>query len=500
MKEVHQTPRSKKKLILWLTVFNVVGIIIFVVANCSFFTGLLLLLWCDFMLFSLLSLKKRTLLAFFGITFFVFLLGREFLQEFFSYKVEDYSSSITFHAELMLFISLAVVFLTYAVLEHKCKVFPKTEFKETFRIKRIRFISKYLFYIFAVFAIVYAFVTLSFIIKHTYYYTYTDEYYTVIRNNLILYALSKTELFMPIALYAYFATMPPKKECLLSAGLYCVYLVVSLCSGQRATIVLGVMLLLIYFIYRSNNDPNGPWIGKKLIITGVVLLPFALVFFALFTHWRAGYSAKSGLFDGIIDFFYQQGYSINVLKLSYIFKDKLPEGKLYSLEFLHTGIIARIFGLPVYEGNTVAHALEGNNLSHALSYLTMGERYLNGHGTGTAYIAELFHDFGVIGVIIGNILLATVLFYCGKLKNNSPFVSTLKLIIIPQLLWVPRGGYTDFISVLLRPSTCVMLLVIFGGEQLLKIILNKYGAALAERMPRLAAKVLYRLGVPENEQ
>ncbi len=449
------------------------------ISEAGMLVGLLLMVWVNVMWFAAKKIKERILLFLFGIAFFTFLLGREFLQRFFAHQVEDFSAATTLHTHIVLLLSLVILFLTYSLIERYWKVKSphkkdrhRTEEERVQRIERIRIITRIFFYITIVCSIIYAVITVYYVVSESYYYTYTPEYHERIEGNFLLYSLSKMELFMQVALSAFFATMPDKKACKLPTLLYCIYLILSLGSGQRSIVVLGIFWLIIYFTFRNMDDSAGNWISKKIIIALVVAAPFALVFLALFNHWRAGYSASSGVFDGIRSFFYQQGVSVNVIKWEFDFHDQLPSNRWYSMQAFDTGIIARIFGIPVYNGNSLAHATEGFSLAHALGYLVLGDGYLAGHGTGTSYIAELFHDFGYLGVAFGNVILGALLFFCGHFEKNKPLLNTVKLLMITALLWVPRGMYTDFISVILRPSTCVALLVIFAGEPLLALMMK----------------------------
>lgn len=58
---------------------------------------------------------------------------------------------------------------------------------------------------------------------------------------------------------------------------------------------------------------------------------------------------------GFIEFFYDQGVTSNVMKRAYIYKDQIPSNQIYVLEFLHSGILARLLGIPVYHGNNIEH-------------------------------------------------------------------------------------------------------------------------------------------------
>ncbi|MBE6730916.1 MAG: O-antigen polysaccharide polymerase Wzy [Ruminococcaceae bacterium] len=480
-----------------LIVINVICLSVTVLTS-NVFVGLTFTLWINIICYCLFKFKERALLFFFSIAFFTFLIGRVVLEQMFNYNVETFSTETNLFAERLVLFSLTVVFVTFFLLDSFIKKKDRPKKCNIYRIRRIRIISKWLFFIFSLGSILYTCITLYIVIKRTYHFTYTQEYTNLINKNIILYVLSKTELFMPIALYVFLGTMPKKKECILPIAIQLLYLVLSLGTGQRAIIVLGVFVLIIYVVYRNSQDKDEVWISKKIVIIGIISVPFILVFFVLLNHWRAGYNSSTSIFDGVRDFFYQQGYSINVIKYTYELQDQLPQDKLYSLEFLFSGIIARIFGLPVYEGNSIAHAIDGNSLAHALAYIKLGEEsYLAGHGTGTAYIAELYHDFDIFGVIIGNILVGAILLFCSRLSKEKPLTSAVKMIMIPQLLWMPRGMFTDFIGVLLRPTTFLLLIVIFGGEWVIGKLLKKYGLSIVKKFPK-CKKLFAEFGVLEN--
>ncbi len=72
-------------------------------------------------------------------------------------------------------------------------------------------------------------------------------------------------------------------------------------------------------------------------------------------------------------------------------------------------ILRKMLDIRVYNGNSIENALYGHSLAHRLSYLEYGDYYLQGHGVGSCYIAELYHDFGVIGVMAGNYIYGYIL-------------------------------------------------------------------------------------------
>lgn len=84
-----------------------------VLANNMFIV--LILTWINMMIYSYVKLERRILLFAFGITFFVFLLGREFLEQYLNYDRDSYfSEEITFHMYLSVWLSLISVWGAYS--------------------------------------------------------------------------------------------------------------------------------------------------------------------------------------------------------------------------------------------------------------------------------------------------------------------------------------------------------------------------------------------------
>lgn len=163
-----------------------------------------------------------------------------------------------------------------------------------------------------------------------------------------------------------------------------------------------------------------------------------------------------------MDFVYNNGVSVNVIKRSYELDSRLRSDRFYSLHFLHDGVFGLVFGSDG-AGNNADKATEGYHLAHALPYLMFRDKYLEGAGTGTSYIAELYHDFGYIGIVLGNVIYGFLLASLAKLDKNKPFNTSVKLLIITRLLWAPRGGFTEFITILSLPATIFIYVAVFLG-------------------------------------
>ena len=93
----------------------------------------------------------------------------------------------------------------------------------------------------------------------------------------------------------------------------------------------------------------------------------------------------------------------------------------------------------------------------------MGDAYLAGGGTGSSYIAELYYDFGYLGVFLGSCIYGLIFSSITNFKKVGIFGRSLAFIIVTQLLWAPRASFSAFLSFIFAPSTIGLLILIFGG-------------------------------------
>lgn len=448
--------KLKNILIIFLNIFFIT---LFIIFKPGFLISMIFLVWINLMIYSLLNLKCRISLFAFGFCFFNFLLGRQFLEKFFSYKVEDFSKKTNIHAELAILISLITIFIFYIFFskENRNNI-DKTDNINTTRTNIIRDISKKLFYLSNSFGIINALIKSYLAINNGYYSTFTGDGISIQQNNIIIYVFDKFEQMLPIFVAIFFATLPKKKQCKKIILFYLIYLILTIFTGHRSNFIVGILWIIVYLVYRENNSEE-IWIEKKYLVAACLSFPLFIILLGVVGQLRIGLNVKNfNVFKIFIDFFYDQGVSINVIKRSYNLSELLNSDRYYSLSFIPESIIGRMLGFKQYVGNTVEHAQKGYNLSHALSYALMGNKYLNGVGTGTSYIAELNHDFGYVGVFFGNILYAWLLAMFNRVKAKKIYFKAAIFLIMRQLLWSPRGNFSDVFLILLQPFPILAVL------------------------------------------
>ncbi len=438
---------------------------------CSIFIGvepmfvLVLVIWTLFIFYACNNLKDRSMLFAFLIAFFIFLLGRDFVQQFFKYQIEFFDPDTQFHVYFSEILSLVVLAFSYMFFA-KCRTgsMKKTEYEyRVGHINNVRKISQYVYYMSWMVAVISRILVGRFVSNYgfTSYYIDYSEY---LRGNTILYLISKVALIMPVAWCIYLSTRPPKDKIRIPLLLYLIYLGTSIIgTGQRSTALLGLLFLFVYFMYRNGLDPSEHWITRKITIIGTLALPLIAVFVSAYSEWReSGIMTVSSFNSGIMDFFYDQGVTSNITKRAFMYKERIPD-QIYTLEFLHSGILARLLNIKVYHGNTVEHAMYGGSFTHSLGYVVLGSSYLAGRGTGSCYIAELYQDFGYLGILLGNILYGFILVkIANREKDSGIFWTSIKFYIITQIIWAVRASFSGFISQLLAPTTIATFIFIFG--------------------------------------
>lgn len=443
-------------------------IVLFIGYKTDFLCSITLLVWVNTFIYSIKDLGNRSMLFAYNVAFFTFLLGREFLEQFFGYEVEIFTKDVWTYTDFMLFVSILTYSLSYVLFKksNMKKITLRRVFlaNDSNYVNKVRKISSVLFWIVLCGAIVYAVIFAIFIATVGYVESYMAENNQFFRESVIMRMLNRCELILPIALCSFYATMPSKKECNKVSLGYIVYLILTLFGGHRGLCVLGMLLLFVYYYYRNKYSIDGVWIKKKWVSMGCILLPFFLILLTAMNDMRSGEKVSfSSATDGLTNFVYQQGVSAVVVKRAYENEEALKSDSFYSLHFLHEGLFS-LFEEETYpSGNSPEKARSKKWMQHSLPYIIWPKLYLAGQGTGSSYIAELNQDFGIIGVIIGNVLYGFLLSKITLFSRRNTFVTAIKLIIVMELLWAPRGGFTQFISVFLNPSTLFALALIFIG-------------------------------------
>lgn len=439
-----------------------------------------LILWFILLYVGLIDMDNKAPFIAFLVSFFTFLIGREALERFELHEETLlFSNELTATAENI--VLLALCFLAIGYFIPVPRVVNKS-YKESYAVvdnsndsrffseyyNAVRTISKYVFYLTFVFKF---FDTLD-AVRHVFINGYYSLYTTY--TSSLPYIIVKLGDMSTIALWVFLSTMPSKKDVRLPIGIYVFSLVVSLGTGGRFNFVSGILTLFVYMLVRNKvNNAGEKWFGNKEIIFVVISAPILIVCLYLINIIRFGNEVGSfNIFDSIFEFFYSQGVSINVIKRSMYYADRLPANKIYTIgatiTWLKGNLISRLFGITVYRGNTIDHAMYGYSLAHSLSYIVLGKRYLMGAGLGSCYLAEAFHDFGYIGVIITSFIYGVMLRRMFNFSRRGVWGTTISFLMLSALLHASKGTFDSFFTDILDMTTWGTILIIYLASMQLK--------------------------------
>ncbi len=313
----------------------------------------------------------------------------------------------------------------------------------------LRFISQVIFYITMLFYLVEQLEPL-FVIGIGNYLSYYTDFTSQLPG--IIHTIAS---FMKYSLCIFLATLPSKRSAMLSLILYVLSTIPSLLIGVRNPFILSLLFCLVYFLLRDYLCDSKRWVGKCEKILIFIGTPVLLVFFTVYASFRSGLDVKVGnVFSSILDFFYGQGVSFDVLCIGYGYmlglKILCPCNYTFGgiIDYLYRGTIGqKLFNTqPLTSYNSVFNAKNSNSLSHALSYLSLKDDYLAGRGRGSSYLLEVMTDFGWIGVIVFSLLLGSLLILMVYSFGRKILLSTLILACLQNIFFMPRAEATSWLT------------------------------------------------------
>ncbi len=421
---------------------------------------IVLALWGAIFFYALSDLKNRMLLAAFLIAFFVFLLGGHFVYEFFNLKLNYYFSYEYYrHSNVLLAIALFSFSLSYIITEKYLIIKQSKEYSEydswnnyavSSYTQAVKAASRTVFYITFPFMIFTEIVQKGLYVSTEGYASYYTGYASTAP-----YFVRALGNMAPYAMLIFLATMPRKSECKFIIPLFASYAVFSLLTGKRIYFVSILLFFVLYFFLRNRLGVyNDIWISNKMLIVTLILFPLFVSFLFEYNYLRFGKSSSSeSFFSKILGFFQQQGFSSSVIRLGKYYEDSLNSNAYYSffsiLKWLRTNFLFNIFfesnyGFS-YLRNSIEYAQYGNSFSNSLSLLALGSKnYLSGFGVGSCYIAELFHDFSYVGVVLGNMIYGILMPIFNNIRRYSKFLVwrvAFIFIVFESFVKAPRWNF-----------------------------------------------------------
>lgn len=438
----------------------------------------LLALFGYMMIYSVRDLTKNIVLLLFLVAFFTFLMGRLILPVIISQSVYNtlFFSWISFtdetykHVYLSLYLALLFIFVGYKYEQDKQSFVLEPKFNpESMYIGCIRKLSKKVAYFSAPFSILIILEKALFVLSHGY-----EQIFIGYETSLPVVVLILSTLFDK-SCFLFLATLPDKMESKIIISLYTIISISNLLAGDRGEAMMAVFVIVGYLFIRNRlYSNNEKWISKFGVISLFAAAPVVVSLLLAISYLRTDSEFNfDGLGVAVSAFFFQQGSSVNVIACSYQDAYMLPQGKIYSLgaviDYFGNNYVSRfVTGSAPLKVGSVELATEGNSLDAAITYLESPDFYFNGGGMGSSFIAEAWHDFGYIGIILFSIFYGVVLGKIPKLCARNVWIAVIALIFLKYIMYAPRARATGFVVATLSVSFWPVAYLIYIKARKLK--------------------------------
>lgn len=422
--------------------------------------------WIRMMISAYKRIERDFLLFAFGLTFFTFLMGREFLEQYSLYSVEKtFLPSANHHLSLCVLIALLSFWIAYNYFSRRRQTADDKKFTNQVVYNRtVRKYAKLFFFLSLPFALI-STITVSWLVFQIGYEARYVDVTGLTASNSIVYICDKIGIMMSPSFCIFSATLPSKQEFYNVGKWFMLYSFLTIFEGARGTFLINILVFGAILAYIQCMRREEKWFEKrKYVRWAMVGVPLIMIASVAIKVGRSGDDwRKIDTTEALTDFLYQQGVTGLSVKRAYEIQSFIPKpvSGYYTLEFLHSGLPARLLGNKVYSGHNEEHALKGNSMIHALAYTVMGTSYFAGNGTGSSYIIETYYDFGYIGVALGSICYAFLFSLLLSSSTHNLFTKSLSLMIIGSILWSPRAAFTDFLQHLLAPTILFVTAFIF---------------------------------------
>lgn len=453
-----------------LTSVSILLIITFRETSITISYTAVLLLWLANCIFCLKKVKERILLLLFHGAFFAFLMGRETVNLLQTGNVAyDFDVNIQFHIIICLYLSLASLACGFKLIE---KYLKEQKTKETQHLLKLevnreelrKTIRKYAKITFCIGWILNIFVAIEqtlYVVNHSYL-EFAKSF-----SSQIPYIIRIIANFRTIAFFIFLATIPEKKETKPMIFMYIIEAIGSLAFGDRGNCIINILIVIAYIVFRQWKNKEEKWITKKQVIIIVILIPFVLAFLSGFVYLREGTDIGSfNVANQILRFFKSIGNSVNIIGHEKAYESQLNEiGTFYTIGdlkqyLIYNPITEKIFHVQNITYHTEEYALSGQSFMHTISYLIDPANYIEGHGYGSSYIAELHIDFGYIGVILGNVLIGAYMAIFYKIYNKNCILTGCLLLSYRIMFFIPRAPVDYLITYVLNFTAIASISVI----------------------------------------
>ncbi|MBW7573397.1 O-antigen polysaccharide polymerase Wzy family protein [Caproiciproducens faecalis] len=261
-------------------------------------------------------------------------------------------------------------------------------------------------------------------------------------------SISRLSMFFVPAFAVFLGTLPNKKQIKLPLAVYGTYMLASLLTGRRNTMVTEALMLIAYFVMRDALlDKEKRVLKKRTVAYAGILGVVSMYFLQLLALIRAGLNTDRGLGEMLVSFLDSQGASFRVIVQTVnhidLFNPSVVHSYLfYPFElFVHNNVVTKtLFGLtPIIEIQNTEFVRTTHNFGHALTFMVDPARYLSGGGFGTSYVAEAYVAYGILGVVLVSAMVGIIFRFFSTLLTHSWVTIAFGLIALKNFVYLPRN-------------------------------------------------------------
>lgn len=294
--------------------------------------------------------------------------------------------------------------------------------------------------------------------------SYVDAYLSYGGVNIVISRISDIN---KISFFLFLATIPSKQNAKRPIIIWTLLNMVSILSGGRTTAVITLLVMFYYFVYRDSHrkEEETEWLTARMKRIIIIATPIIIVFLGAWNYLRNSRNVDLGFLGLFFDFFESQGGAYKHLAYAQRYAGELPQ-KFYTFGpvinfFRGNFFVSRLTGFRMPAQNTVAAAMGGYSFGQAISYISQPWNYLAGLGMGSSYLAELYYDFGYLGIIAFNILLGVLFSKLSRVSPHRPMGIFFMLVILDSTLNLPRNACMAWFTSITSITLWFTLLLVY---------------------------------------
>lgn len=422
-------------------IYAIIALLVLIISCTRMIMNYRIMVYVILMLFTflfILTLKEKNFSIYqvFLITFFVFLLGRVFLDAIGASDMKELSMlqhrsmSDDIALEALYCIAVYLIGTSFAWMHRKSKDSRTINYFEV-KPKPPAFgrIVQFVYYIYLVLFVL----KLVYMIRAIRIFGYLAFFNGTISANVkypVIFtgvAVITETLFIILTFY-----YRDEKTFKKNANLLLVAAIVKMFTGQRGyTFVLILFILYIWSTYYREIKIVNPKIIIALLIAPVVMQVI----------WDMRYNNRIDLLSTLKNNLYfstlrGQGSTLEVvaetIELSGSFQNKYPFLIGYFVDFFSGAT----------SGQTMRSIQEGNYLGHQLTYAINSEAYLSGRGTGTSIVAEAYSTFGgsLFFVFLFGFLSTEFVLAISNYAYKNIFTMGISFYLLTDFIYSPRDS------------------------------------------------------------